>query len=104
MRRFERSNESRGLERKDVIMWRAFFAAIGAALLILGGECLVVEKAVLAGSPQQAATPMSVFDEPQMTKAAASREVRPPEWAPWSLLSAGAVIMLYTFTLQRGGD
>ncbi len=82
-------------------MWRAFFAAIGAALLILGGECLVVEKAVLAGSPQQAATPMSLFDNAHIPKPPANREWRPPEWAPWSLLSAGAVIMLYTFTLRR---
>ena len=27
------------------------------------------------------------------------REVSPPEWAPWSLLSGGAVVMLYSFTL-----
>ena len=82
-------------------MWRAFFAAVGAMLLILGGECLVVEKAVLASSPNQAAAPMSPFDEPRPTSTPANREVRPPEWAPWSLLSAGAVIMLYTFTLRR---
>jgi len=84
-------------------MWRAFFAAVGAGLLILGGECLVVEKAVLASSPQQAAAPMSPFDEPLALKPPLNRELRPPEWAPWSLLSAGAVIMLYTFTLRRDG-
>jgi hypothetical protein len=84
-------------------MWRAFFAAIGAILLILGGECLVVEKAVLASAPQQAHAPLSPFDEPHVPQASASREVRPPEWAPWSLLSAGAVIMLYTFTFKRDG-
>ena len=82
-------------------MWRAFFAAVGAMLLILGGECLVVEKAVLASSPQEAAAPMGPFDEPNVASTSPSREVRPPEWAPWSLLSAGAVIMLYTFTLRR---
>ncbi|MEO8496426.1 MAG: hypothetical protein ABI614_15265 [Planctomycetota bacterium] len=85
-------------------MWRAFFAAVGAMLLILGGECLLVEKAVLASSPQQAEGPMSVFDEPRVVRPSVNREVRPPEWAPWSLLSAGAVIMLYTFTLNRGGE
>ncbi|MCA9123759.1 MAG: hypothetical protein H6822_27915 [Planctomycetaceae bacterium] len=85
-------------------MWRAFFAAIGAALLILGGECLVVEKAVLASSQEQATAPTSPFDEPQLNQPPARRELRPPEWAPWSLLSAGAVIMLYTFTLRRDGE
>lgn len=84
-------------------MWRAFFAAIGAILLILGGECLVVEKAVLASSPQKAEAPMSPFDEPHAPRPPVRRELRPPEWAPWSLLSAGAVIMLYTFTLRREG-
>ena len=31
-------------------MWRAVFLALGIVLCILGGECLVVEKAVLAQS------------------------------------------------------
>ncbi|MEX0819850.1 MAG: hypothetical protein WD070_09650 [Pirellulaceae bacterium] len=85
-------------------MWRTFFATIGVALLILGAECLVVEKAVLASSPQKpAAVPMSPFDEPQAPRPPANRELRPPEWAPWSLLSAGAVILLYTFTVKRDG-
>lgn len=85
-------------------MWRAFFAAIGAVLLILGGECLVIEKAVLASAPQQnSAVPMSVFEDFQVSQAPVNRELRPPEWAPWSLLSAGAVILLYTFTLRREG-
>ncbi len=82
-------------------MWRAFFAAIGAILLILGGECLVVEKAVLASAPQKVEAPLSPFDEPTSPRPPVNRELRPPEWAPWSLLSAGAVIMLYTFTLRR---
>ncbi|MBC8355069.1 MAG: hypothetical protein H8E66_24075 [Planctomycetes bacterium] len=85
-------------------MWRAFFGAIGAALLILGGECLVVEKAVFANSPKKAAAPMSPFDDPQVPQPPVNRELRPPEWAPWSLLSAGAVIVLYTFTLRRDHD
>jgi hypothetical protein len=82
-------------------MWRAFFAAIGAILLILGGECLVVEKAVLASAPEKVEAPLSLFDDPYVSRPSVNREVRPPEWAPWSLLSAGAVIMLYTFTLRR---
>jgi hypothetical protein len=86
-------------------MWRAFFAAIGATLLILGGECLVVEKAVLASAPRApAAAPMSPFDDLPISQPPANRELRPPEWAPWSLLSAGAVIMLYTFTLRRDSE
>ncbi len=87
-------------------MWRALFGAVGAALLILGSECLVVEKAVLASSPKEAAAPLNPFDDPhpQVSQAPVNHELRPPEWAPWSLLSAGAVIILYTFTLRRNGD
>jgi hypothetical protein len=29
------------------------------------------------------------------------REVEPPEWAPWSLMSVGAVVILYTFTIPK---
>ena len=32
------------------------------------------------------------------------REVIPPDWAPWSLMGTGAVVMLYSFTIpQRVG-
>jgi hypothetical protein len=33
-----------------------------------------------------------------------TREFRPPEWAPWTLLSAGAVVMLYTVTVARDSE
>jgi hypothetical protein len=70
-------------------MWRSFFLAIGAYCLLLGIEALAVEKAVLKVSPNSQST---------------WREVVPPEWAPWSLLGGGAVVMLYSFTIpQRVG-
>jgi hypothetical protein len=25
----------------------------------------------------------------------------PPDWAPWSLMSTGAIVCLYSFTLPR---
>jgi hypothetical protein len=64
-------------------MWRSFFLAVGLTLCILGGECLIVDKAfvTLAGR--------------------GGREFVPPEWAPWSLLSAGAVVSLYSLTVAR---
>jgi hypothetical protein len=33
--------------------------------------------------------------------ASAQREISPPEWAAWSLLSAGAVVILYSITLPQ---
>lgn len=75
-------------------MWRALFVALGLSAVILGVECLVVEKAVLAQHDAKS-TPQS---------AAVKRDFVPPDWAPWSLMSVGAVTMLYSVTLpKRGG-
>jgi hypothetical protein len=67
-------------------MWRSFFLAIGAYCCLLGVEALAVEKAVLTirsdGQP-------------------AVREIVPPDWAPWSLMAGGAVVMLYSFTIPQ---
>jgi hypothetical protein len=71
-------------------MFRAFFLAIGVSAFILGLECLVIDKAVLHPSR----------DSSQLSQIApAYREIAPAEWAPWSLLSCGAVVILYSFTL-----
>jgi hypothetical protein len=91
----------RGREPKEATaMWRAMFIAIGVTACILGIECLMIDKAVLVdrgGSQPGAATATAgVASVP-----AARRELTPPEWAPWSLLSAGAVVMLYSFTLPK---
>jgi hypothetical protein len=74
-------------------MLRAFFLAVGMSAVILGLECLVIDKAVLAPRGDSAASNVAQEVAP------AVREVTPPEWAPWSLLSGGAVVMLYSFTL-----
>lgn len=73
-------------------MWRAFFLAVGISLCILGAEAMVLHKAVLAAEKSP---------EKQMVSPAKPREIKPPEWAPWSLLSAGAVVVLYSFTIPR---
>ncbi len=70
-------------------MLRAFFLATGICCLILGLQCLVVEKAELVGQANAA------------TNFARQREIEPPEWAPWSLMSVGAVVILYTFTIPK---
>ena len=68
-------------------MWRAFFLAIGAYVMLLGVESLAVEKAVL---------------KPELVgqgKLVQTPDLVPPEWAPWSLMGAGAVTVLYSFTI-----
>lgn len=72
-------------------MWRSFFLALGAYCCLLGVEALAIEKAVVKTTPSQARS--------------ATRDVIPPDWAPWSLLGTGAVVVLYSFTVpQRVGS
>ncbi len=82
-------------------MWRSFFLAIGICLCIVGAECLVIERAYLKPQQRRPAEPTSVSLFGRTPAAPPRREWTPPEWAPWSLLSAGAVIVLYSFTLPR---
>jgi len=73
-------------------MWRALFLALGFYCCVLGLEALVLDKAVLKPKIKDG-------------QATASREIVHPEWAAWSLLSAGAVVVLYSFTIpQRVGS
>ena len=76
-------------------MLRAFFLAMGISTCIYGAECLVVERFVMAADARPAAAQPGSFAPP----AKSPREIIPPEWAPWSLLSGGAVVMLYSFTI-----
>jgi hypothetical protein len=82
-------------------MWRAFFLAVGISLCIWGAECLVIEKAILNGEapPPDPSNNFAAFVSQPVRPAA--RELTPPEWAPWSLMSSGAVVILYSFTLPR---
>ena len=73
-------------------MWRAFFVAMGIGFCILGAECLVIEKATLATSDEVVVDVVSQFED---------RVIKPPEWAPWSCISVGAVTLLYSFTIPR---
>jgi hypothetical protein len=79
-------------------MWRAFFLAIGFFVIILGVECLGVERVYLK-MRDDPPPPSSPFDtEP---KVGAQKQLVPPPWAPWSLMASGAVMCLYSFTIPR---
>ncbi len=67
-------------------MWRSVFLALGLFSVVLGIESLLIDSALLANHGEAIM---------------GSRDVVPPEWAPWSLLSAGAVVILYSFTLPQ---
>jgi len=80
-------------------MWRSFFLSIGIFLCILGVECLAVDQFVLKlrDPPPASANPFRKDDD----AVGPQKVLRPPEWAPWSLLATGAITMIYSFTLPR---
>lgn len=92
-------------------MWRAFFMAFAVTLIILGLECLVIKKAVLASEVPAPVAPsggtldyLDGFMAPQAAPAMVNRVIEPPEWAPWSLLSGGAIVMLYALSMNKSGE
>src|SRR5947209_3175975 len=86
------------------LMWRAFFLAVGIYMCILGAECLAIERFELAAREVEApaSTPATLFGSAP-GPVTEGRDIEPPEWAPWSFLSAGTVIILYALTINRGG-
>jgi len=85
-------------------MWRAFFLAVGISMCIVGAECLAVDRFELAGEDVFEDTPAgtaTMFGSSPPPPLAPSRDIEPPEWAPWSFLSAGAVVILYALTINR---
>lgn len=63
-------------------MWKSVFLALGGFSCILGVEMLLVDSATVI--PLAGGQP---------------RTVTAPDWAPWALLSVGAVTILHFVTL-----
>lgn len=59
-------------------MWKSFFIAAGIFACVVGLELLVIDSAVV--------TPLHGNGAPRVFVA--------PDWAPWTLISAGAVTLL----------
>ncbi len=70
-------------------MWRALFLALGAFTCILGVQALAVERATVKQS------------SPDNPGSYTYTEVTLPDWAPWSLMSSGVVVVLYSFSLPK---
>lgn len=94
-------------------MWRAVFLALGAGLLLLGVESLALDHAVVAsdsllGKKFQEERVEPLMDEfgfevgQRTVTVPVSKKVRPPEWAPWSMLSSGSIILLYSLASRFG--
>ena len=79
-------------------MWRAVFLAIGFYLILLGVQCIGAQKFVLTiREPPKQREPGVLAKEP--AKQGPKMVVQPPDWAPYSLMSTGAIVCLYSFTI-----
>jgi len=79
-------------------VWRAFFLAIGAMLIIVGVETLLIDSATIYSAAESTA---SDFIDPSGTPGRSTKVVKPDEWIPWAAMSIGAVVVLYAFTLPQ---
>lgn len=71
-------------------MWRSLFLAVGAYCCLLGVEALAVERAVLNIEARDASG-----------QSVGVHQIVTPDWAPWTLMAAGAVVVLYSFTIPQ---
>lgn len=71
-------------------MWKSFILATGIFSCLLGIEMLLIDSATIL--------PLNGGGGP--------RNFTAPDWAPWTLLSAGAVTILHFCTMpeQSGGS
>jgi len=85
------------------MMWRAFFLAIGVSTFIIGLQCTVLHSVRMGPekAPPPAAATNAGFGAPAPAKPPKTREITVPEWAPWSFMAAGAVVILYSFTIPK---
>lgn len=79
-------------------MWRSFFLAVGIMLVIVGAECLIIDSATLYAAAESSAAD---FMDPDMAPGQTTKVVSPSEWLPWTLLSIGAIVILYAVTLPK---
>lgn len=77
-------------------MWRSIFLALGVMAVIVGFECMIIDSANVYAAGE---TNASAFINPLGDPSPSTREWRPKEWYPWAILSTGAVVIIYAFTL-----
>ena len=96
-------------------MFRSIITAIGVFLLILGGESLIVDRVIVVASPQESAatTATAPYSASPFQNAGFSQQLNPArprrihrrvyytkDWMPWSLLAAGTIVVLYSYSIN----
>lgn len=81
-------------------MRRSFFFAVGLFVFLIGAQFLAVDKFVFKSRlPPPQKSQWFGSNEPKLGP---NREFATPEWGPWTFMSTGAVIALYSFTIYKG--
>jgi len=70
------------------MMWKSLFLAAGIFACMVGAELLIIDSAVIL--------PLHGVGSPQYFQA--------PDWAPWTLLTVGAAVILHFCHLPRLGS
>ena len=81
-------------------MWRALFLAIGISLIILGAECLAVNKFTFKAHSKPEVVEQQTLQAPPPGPGK-RREFVVGDHAPWSLMGLGAVVIIYAFDLPQ---
>ena len=79
-------------------MWRSLFLALGTMMIIVGVEAMLIDSATVYAAAESSA---AEFMDPGVPMAANTKIISPGEWTPWVILSVGAIVVLYAFTLPR---
>jgi hypothetical protein len=82
-------------------MLRGTFFSIGLFIALWGASLLVVDKVVLKVAEEAPRTPgfRGMYNNQQQQQR--PRVIDPPDWVSFSLLSVGAVTMLYAVALPK---
>jgi hypothetical protein len=83
---------------EEEIMWRSFFLAVGITLFMFGLQGMALEKVVLKLKDDPPPRTSRNDTTPQIPP---NIEINPAPWLPYSLLSTGTVVCLYSFTLPK---
>ena len=66
-------------------------------LIVVGLECLAIDSASLYSASEASAGDYISSTGPLT---ATTKQFRPSEWLPWSLMGAGTLIILYAITIR----
>ena len=82
-------------------MWKSFFLAVGIFTCIMGLECMVLDRATLTDAAALTQNVSHSEEGTSVARGSVDKELTWPEWLPWSLLSSGAVVIIYAFSLPK---